>query len=199
MGLTSEQVHWIFGAALVTGALLLLLRASGRLAGRWVDFVVPGLLGLFGVELLLDPLVHGTAGPGNYAKETAQHFALGGVLIAASVAEFVRIIRRREGPIWRVPLVAALLVAAGVFLFHAQHDANVPMLLLMTQHRVIGATLMVAALAVILAPSEEGADPKRSQAFALVILILGAQFLIYTEGNSIMGSAAPEGSLRMGH
>ena len=86
MGLTSEQVHWIFGAALVIGALLLLMRALGRVAGRWVDFIMPGLLGLFGVELLLDPLVHGIAGPGNYAKETAQHFVLGGVLIAASAA-----------------------------------------------------------------------------------------------------------------
>ncbi len=199
MGLTSEQVHWIFGAALVIGALLLLMRALGRVAGRWVDFVVPGLLGLFGAELLLDPLVHGSAVPGNYGKETAQHYALGGVLIATAAAEFVRIIRRHEGRLWRVPLVAALLIASGVFLVHAQHDANVSMLLLMTQHRVIGATLMVAALAVILAPSEERADPKRSQAFALVILILGAQFLIYTEGNSIFGFAAPEGSSRMVH
>jgi len=199
MGLTSEQVHWIFGAALVMGALLLLLRALGRLEGRWVDFVVPGLLGLLGVELLLDPLVHGTAGPGNYAKETAQHFALGGVLIAASAAEFVRVIRRREGLLWRIPLVASLLIAAGVFLFHAQHDSNVPMLLLMTQHRVIGATLIAAAIAAFLTASEETSSPRRSLAFPLLILVLGAEFLIYTEGGSIFGSSAPQGSSRMGH
>lgn len=199
MGLTSEQVHWIFGAVMVAGAALLVLRATGRLQGRWIDFVVPALPFLFGIEMLVDPLVHGTAVPGNYAKEAAQHFALGGLLIVAAAAEAVRIIRAYDSFMWRVPLAFALLVSAGVFLFHAQHDADVPMLLLMTQHRVIGATLAVSALAVLVASPNESMGARRPLAFPLLILVLGFEFLLYTEGNSLFGSARPEGSSHMSH
>lgn len=197
--LTSEQVHWIFGAALVAGAALLLLRAAGRIQGRWVDFVVPTLLLSFGIELLLDPLVHGTAAPENYSQETAQHFGLGGLLIAAAGAELVRAFRRQDSFAWRLPLVIALLVSAGVFLFHAQHDADVPMLLLMTQHRVIGATLAVAALTALLASPNEPDGARRPLAFPLLILVLGLEFLIYTEGNSLFGSPSGEASSHVGH
>lgn len=198
MGLTSEQVHWIFGAALAAGATILILRAMGRISGQWVDFLVPTLLGLFGVELLLDPLVHGTAAPGGYAKETAQHFALGGVLIAAAVAELVRVRRQADSFLWRLPLAAALMIAAGVFIFHAQHDANVSMLLMMTQHRVIGATLLTAALAEFLHASDEAGTARRSLAFPLLILLLGAEFLIYTEGGSLFGPASSSVSMHGG-
>lgn len=199
MGLTSEQVHWIFGATMMAGATILILRAMGRIQGRWVDFLVPSLLGLFGVELLLDPLVHGIAAPGGYAKETAQHFALGGLLIAAAAAELVRVWRRENGFLWSLPLAGALLIAAGVFIFHAQHDSDVPMLLLMTQHRVIGATLMVAALAILLTSSEEAGTARRSLAFPLLMLLLGAEFLIYTEGGSVFGPASSSVSSHGGH
>lgn len=197
--LTSEQVHWIFGAALVAGAALLVLRATGRVQGRWVDFVVPTLLLLFGIELLIDPLVHGTAAPGNYSRETAQHFGLGGLLIATAAAELIRAFRRLDSFAWRLPLVIALLVSAGVFLFHAQHDADVPMLLLMTQHRVIGATLAVAALAVLLTSPTEADKARRPLAFPLLILVLGLEFLIYTEGNSLFGPAGGEMSSHARH
>lgn len=199
MGLTSEQVHWMFGAVMVAGAALLLLRAIGRMRGRWVDFVVPALPFLFGVEMLVDPLVHGTALPENYFKEAAQHFALGVVLIAAAAAESVRVFRRQDTFIWRLPLAIALLVSAGVFLFHAQHDADVPMLLLMTQHRVIGATLAVAALAVLFASPAESNALRRPLAFPLLILVLGLEFLIYTEGNSLFGSGGGEASTHAVH
>lgn len=199
MGLTSEMVHWIFGTALTAGAALLVLRAMGTVKGRWVDFVVPSLLGLFGIELLLDPLVHGTAAPGNYAKETAQHFALGGLLIASAAAEGVRVLRHGKSLAWRLPLAVALSIAAGVFIFHAQHDSDVPMLLLMTQHRIIGATLLVAALAVLLTSTEEAGVERRSLAFPLIMLTLGAEFLIYTEGGSILNWTDPAAAAHNGH
>ena len=188
MGLTSEEVHRIFGLVLMAAALLLLLRSLGRLRGRWVDYLVPALLALFGVELFIDPLVHGAAAPEGYAREMAQHFVLGALLVAAAAAELMRVFRKGEGLTWRLPLAVALLLSAGVFVFHAQHDANVPMLLLLTQHRMIGATLFVASLAVLLGPSVD-ADEKRSLAFPLLMLLLGAEFAIYTEGGSLLGSA----------
>ncbi|MBI3439297.1 MAG: hypothetical protein HY054_11735 [Proteobacteria bacterium] len=39
MSLTSEQVHWFFGAALIAAAPPLFASAIGKLKGRWLDFV----------------------------------------------------------------------------------------------------------------------------------------------------------------
>jgi uncharacterized membrane protein HdeD (DUF308 family) len=185
MNLTSEQVHWIYGGALTASALLLMLRESGRLKARWLDYVTPTLLLAFGVELLLDPLVHGSAAPADYAAETAQHFVLGLFLIATGAAEIVRLRRGGEGWKWRLPLAAALMIGAGIFAFHAQHDSNVPMILLQAQHRVIAATLALASLVFLLAPP--GARGRAPSAFSALLLLLGLEFLLYTEGNFLVG------------
>lgn len=185
MGLTSEQVHWILGAVLIGVTSLLILRDLGWLRGRWLDYLLPALLAAFGLEMLLDPLVHGDAAPANYGKETAQHLMVGLLLAAAAGAELLRTRRRGEGLLWRLPLAGALAIAAGVFFFHAQHDSNAQMILLMTQHRMIGATLAVAALAALI-EFTGGRRSSRSPALAYLMLLLGAQLLIYTEGNSII-------------
>lgn len=189
MNLTSEQVHWIFGAVLIATTTLLVLRDVGRLRGRWVDYFLPGLLGAFGLEMLVDPLVHGDAAPGNYGAETAQHFGLGLLLIGAAAAELVRTYRQARGFLWRLPLACALAIAAATFWFHAQHDSAAPMILLVTQHRMIAATLAVSAVAVLIgfAGSKETRQPP---AIAFLMIVLGAQLLIYTEGNSLFGAAA---------
>jgi hypothetical protein len=189
MNLTSQQVHWMFGAAIVAAALLLILREAEWLKGRWMDLATPAILLAFGVELLLDPLVHGSNAPANYAQETAQHFILGLLLIATGVAEIVRVRRGGEGWKWRLPLASALMVGAGIFAFHAQHDSNVPMILLQAQHRVIAATLALASLAFLLAPL--GAGGRVPSAFSALLLLLGLEFLLYTEGEFLFGAPMP--------
>lgn len=191
MNLTSEQVHWIFGAALIVTAVLLLLRARAILKGGWTDYIVPSALAVFGIEFALDPLVHGEAAPQNYAAEMYQHFIVSAALIVASGAEFLRLARAGRSFLWRLPLVTALAVAAGIFMLHAQHDAPAGMLLLMTQHRMIGSTLAVAALAALLdaVPATEQ-DEFRSTALPLLILVLGVQLLFYTEGSNLFGGAS---------
>lgn len=184
MGLTSEQVHWIFGAALLGLGALLLLRALGGLQGRGFEYLIPAGLLAAGVEMSLDPLVHGRASPGGYGAETAQHLALGAVFVACGAAEALRVRLGKTTRAWRAPLVVALLVAAGVFAGHAQHDSPAPMILLVTQHRVIAATLLAAALALVLAPPDLG---RRAIGFPLLVLVLGAQFLLYSEGTTIFG------------
>lgn len=190
LDLTSEQVHWIFGAVLVGAAALLILRELGRLSTGWLDYVIPILLMLFGVELLVDPLVHGAAAPGNYSAETAQHFMLGLLLIASAGMEMLRLKRRAAGWLWRLPFGGTLMIAAGVFAFHAQHSSPAPMLLLMAQHRTIAATLALASLTFLLAPPREGRAPA---AFSALILLLGFELLLYTEGKTVFGEgmAAP--------
>jgi len=187
MGLTSEQVHWIFGSVLVAAAALMLVAAWRKASWRGLDYVIPVLLMLMGAELILDPWVHGSAAPAGYASETRQHALLGGLLIATSLIELVRVRRGSATVVWRVPLAAALLIAAGLFFFHAQHDSNAPMALLMIQHRMIGATLGVMALAALLDGKSESAESPGRTALALLVMLLGLQLLIYTEGSAAMG------------
>lgn len=188
MNLTSEQVHWIFGTVLLVTTAVLILRGVGKIRVRWVDYLVPALLAAFGTEMLLDPLVHGTAAPANYAAETAQHLALGLLLIAASAAEFVRTWRDGKGFVWRLPLAGALAVAAAAFWLHAQHDSAAPMILLVTQHRMIAVTLAVAAMAALVGfPAERQA--RQPPALAFLAMLLGLQLLVYTEGGSLFGTS----------
>lgn len=188
MGLTSEQVHWIFGGVLIATTLVLILRDVGKIRARWVDYLVPALLAAFGLEMLLDPLVHGDAAPANYAAETAQHFMLGLLLIGASGAELFRTLRNGEGIAWRLPLAVALALAAAAFWLHAQHDSDAPMILLVTQHRMIAATLAVAAVAALIGFCDRR-DSRQPPALAFLALLLGLQLLIYTEGGSLFGGA----------
>lgn len=184
-------MHWIFGAALIVTAVLLLLRVRAILKGGWTDYIVPSALAIFGIEFALDPLVHGEAVPQNYAAEMSQHLLISVVLVLASAAEFLRLAQSRRSFAWRLPLVTALAVTAGIFMLHAQHDAPAGMLLLMTQHRMIGSTLAVTALAALLdaMPATEQ-DEVRSTALPLLILVLGVQLLFYTEGSNLFGGAS---------
>ena len=185
MGMTSEEEHWLYGALLASFALLMLLHVAGLVLGRWPEFTIGGALLLFGLALLFDPFLHGEARPENYASEAAQHLALGIVLVAGSTLELYRAARRREARIWRLPVLLALVVAGITFLIHAQHETDVPMLLLVTQHRMIGATLLALAAAVLFAP----VGPARRQGVAapLLTLLLGVQLLVYSEGRSPFG------------
>ena len=187
MNLTSEQVHWIFGAVLLAVTGVLILRDIGKVRARWIDYLVPVLLAAFGMEMLLDPLVHGDAAPGNYGAETAQHFTLGLLLIGAAAAELIRTWRRGEGFLWRLPLAAAAAIAAIAFWVHAQHDSSAPMILLVTQHRMIAVTLAVSAAAALIG-FPEGRETRQPPALAFLMVLLALQLLVYTEGGSLFGT-----------
>lgn len=62
------------------------------------------------------------------------------------------------------------------------------MLLLMTQHRMIGATLAVMAVAVPIDLSDPSHAGARSLGFAFLALLLGAELMIYTQGGSLLGN-----------
>lgn len=188
MGMTSEQVHWLYGALLAAFSVPMLLHARGIITSRWPEFTIGAALLLFGLGLIFDPFLHGAAGPGDYAAETAQHLTLGIVLLLGSGFELFRAATRRQAFLWRAPLVLALLAASLTFLVHAQHEAAVSMLLLVTQHRFIAATLLVLAAAVLLAPV--GDARMRGIALPLLTLLLGLELLVYTEGDSLFGVPA---------
>ena len=183
MGLSSEQVHWLYGAVLALLALPMLLHARGVIKSRWPEFIIGAALLVFGVGLIFDPFLHGAAAPGDYAAETAQHLALGLLLTLGATLELFRTATRRKSPLWRLPVALTLTGASLTFLLHAQHEASVSMLLLLTEHRFIGVTLIVLALATLLAPS----DPQMRGATPLLTLLLGFELLVYTEGRSPFG------------
>lgn len=188
MGMSSEQVHWLYGALLAAFSVPMLLQAGGLVKARWPEYTIGAGLLLFGLGLIFDPFLHGAAAPGDYAAETAQHLTLGIVLVLGSGFELFRAATGRQTILWRMPLVLALLAASLTFLVHAQHEAGVSMLLLVTQHRFIAATLLVLAAAVLLAPI--GNAFARGLAVPLLTLLLGLELLVYTEGDSPFGVPA---------
>lgn len=190
MDLTSEQVHWLYGAALSAFGLLLVLHVQGRIGGRWPEFAYGGALLVAGAELVADRWLHGTgsSSPAGAGSESAQHLALGIGLVLCAAGEIGRAATRRTGRPWRAPLAVALAAAGLTFLLHAQHAAAVPMLMLVVQHRFIAATLFVLAAGVLLAPA--GSVRQQGLAVPLLALLLGLQFLAYSEGNSPFGVPA---------
>lgn len=185
MDLTSEQVHWLYGAALSAFGLLLVLHVQGRIGGHWPEYAYGGALLLAGTGLLADRWLHGTGSPAGAGSESAQHLALGLGLVLCAGGEIGRVATRRMSRPWRAPLAVALAAAGLTFLLHAQHAAAVPMLMLVVQHRFIAATLFVLAAAVLLAPV--GTVRLQGLAVPLLALLLGLQFLVYSEGSSLFG------------
>ncbi|HKP33282.1 MAG TPA: hypothetical protein VJT70_00705 [Sphingomicrobium sp.] len=186
MNMTSEQVHWVFGAGLVLFSLAMLVHAERGIKSRWPEFLVAGALLVAGLALIFDPLLHGMAAPKDYAAETAQHIGLGLLLLAGSGAEFYRMAKRRRGLVWRLPICLILLAASAAFFTHAQHGADVPMLVLVAQHRFIGATLLVMAIGGLLSSDKREGAP--GPAPGLLTLLLGLELLLYTEGRSLLGT-----------
>lgn len=191
MGLTSEQVHWIGGAAFAFVAVALLghLIAPERLP--WAPALLPALLIGYGLESFLDPFIHGGAAPANYGAETTQHLVQGTAAFAAGVIEWARLRGALTGAGWGMATPVALLVIAIVFLVHAQHDATVSPMVLMVQHRALAITLAVAAAAraaTLLAPGVTALQG----AWLLPLFVFGLLMLAYTERDRGMGGhAAP--------
>ncbi len=176
MSLTSEQVHWIYGAILIAAAAPLILAALGKLEGRWLDFIPFAAMLAAGVEMALDPFVHARALPSAYGAEMAQHYVLSVLLLVAAGLEFVRARGRRAVWAWRLPVALALGAGAVLFAFHAQHGDPAAASLLTTQHRMFAATLAAGAFAFLVQD-----QIKRPLAFPLTVVVLGLQLLVYTE------------------
>lgn len=179
MSLTSEQVHWVYGAVLIAAAAPLILAAQGKLGGRWLDFIPFAALAAAGLELAVDPLVHGAALPEAYGAEMGQHYALSAALLVGAGLEFWRVRGAKTAWLWRTPVAATLALGAALFAFHAQHGDPAGALLLTTQHRMFAAVLGAAAFAFLVQDASKTARPL---AFPLLILVLGLQLLAYREG-----------------
>lgn len=189
MGLTSEQVHWAGGMCFALVALALIVHAAAPTHLGWAPWLLPALLVGYGIESALDPLIHGRALPTHYGAEAAQHLVQGGAVLLAGAVEWARLRGRLRRAGWGLMTPAALLVLAGVFLVHAQHDASVSPAVLAVQHRAFAVILGVAAFARAATALVSGAAPLRA-GWLFALLTFGLQLLAYTERTPPHGASA---------
>ena len=192
MGLTSEQVHHLGGAAFTLVASLLLLWHLRFLRASWVPFVMPGLLVLYGIESFADRWIHGSQLPSSYEAEGLQHLIQGGVVVVAGTVEALILLGKLHHPGWRAAVPLALGIVGVVFLVHAQHDVNVDPLVLAVQHRMFAVTLFVSGAAKALAETRREATRWLNAGWLLPMLVFGLELLMYSEGtNGHPGSRHP--------
>lgn len=186
--MTSEQVHWILGAV-VTGAalllLLLLLRAAGLVRAAWLDYVLPVALLLLALETFIDPILHGGETPAHGKAETAQHRTMGLVAAAAGGIELLRMRGRVKARVWALALPFGVLAVGVFFLVHGEHGPGPPDMLVLVQHRIMGTTLLVAALARSVATLRSAAAPGFEIAWLVAVLLFGLELLLYREGGVV--------------
>ncbi|EAR21338.1 hypothetical protein [Nitrococcus mobilis] len=183
MGLSSEQVHWLFGVFLALIVSPLILHDIQVFRRQRSALLIPCALLIVGIALLLDPMIHGSALPANYSKETDQHIFLSALLLSIGVIEGARCFGKLPALLWSMALPVGLFLAGIIFFFHAQHDTHVSMLLLIVQHRIMGVTLIIAA--VTKAVAELRPQPGLHAAWLIVILVFSSELILYTEGGSI--------------
>ncbi|MCC6625276.1 MAG: hypothetical protein IT385_28770 [Deltaproteobacteria bacterium] len=173
-------VHQIAGAALVVIALLLLARALGWIRGDWPVYVLPASLLLLGLFLLLDPIVfHG----GTFGAEGTQHQIQGAVLIVVAAVELGRARRRLPHRAWGALLPIAVGAVGVMFMLHSQHGGG-DMLLQITQHRILGATLILTALVLAIDNLGLARGNWAAIGWPLLVLALSLQLFLYVEGGT---------------
>ena len=192
MGLTSEQVHHLGGAAFTLVAGLLLLWHLGLLRASWLPFALPGLLVVYGLESFADSWIHGSQLPRSYEAEDVQHLIQGAVVLVAGIVEGLILLGKLDHPVWRGAIPLALGIVGVVFLVHAQHDVNVDPLVLAVQHRMFAVTLFVSGAAKALAETRREATRWLNAGWLLPMLVFGLELLMYSEGtNGHSGSRHP--------
>lgn len=187
LGLDSETVHRIYGAAILATSTALIVEDADGFTLSELRYAPPGLTMVTGGLLMIDPLLHGSARPSGYGPETRQHLLLGGALLAAGSVDLAHEAEWLDHWSWGLVLPAGLLAGSASFLFHAQHGDPAQHDLLTAQHRLLGATLAVAAVTKGLAavPAEDGDEPRWPQmqtAWIVAAGLAGIQLLLYSEG-----------------
>lgn len=173
-------VHQIAGAGLVAFALLLLAKALGRVSGNWPSYVLPVSLALLGLFLVLDPIVfHG----GTFGAEGTQHQIQGGLMIAVAAVELARARKRLTHRAWGALLPVAIIIVGVMFMLHSQHGGG-DMLLQITQHRILGATLILTGLVQAMDNLALARGNWAAAGWPVLVLAVSLQLFLYVEGGA---------------
>lgn len=192
MQLSSEQIHWIDGALVVLFSVALIALEMRRHSFNWTKFFVPAGLLILAAGLIFDPLFHGSAVTESFEREIGQHFWLGLILTPAAAIETGLAFGLLRGKFWRMILPLALTLVGAGFFFHAQHQADASAMLLMTQHRIMGATLALAGATKAVNEFVTDENKEFKLVWLFLLLLFGIELLLYTEGNSIFGQSGDQ-------
>lgn len=175
-------VHRLFGVIVLAFSTMIALRELDQSRWRWAEFLPAIALLLAGLLLAGDSwLFHG----GDFGAEGHQHLLLGLVLMAAGVLESYRAFRGARILWLEFVLPAVLIVLGASFLWHHQHATTDP-LLQMSQHRVMGATLMFAGLLKVASSLRWRLSPGLRVGWPLVLIVFAGELLLYLEpGDSV--------------
>lgn len=187
MRLSSEQVHWINGALIVIFSLASIALETRRRDSKSIKFFVPAGVFVLAAGLVFDPLFHGRSVTESFQREIRQHFWLGVILTPAAAVETGLAFGLLRGKLWRMILPLALVLVGAGFFFHAQHQADVPALLSLTQHRIMGATLALTGITKAINEFGAGENKEFKLVWLFLLLLFGLELILYTEGNSIFG------------
>lgn len=177
MNLDPVFVHQIFGLIVGAFAVMMLLREIDVLRRPWTDYLPASALLFGGVLLFADPwLFHG----GDFGAEGHQHTVQGLLAVIAGAIETYRVRRRSEHTVLLL-VIPVVLTGLGIgFLWHTQHQTG-DMLLQTVQHRIMGATLLFAAL-LKLAANFRWRDGQWARAgWTLILLVFALELLLYVE------------------
>lgn len=183
MNLDPVLVHQIFGALILAFALVMLLREIDVLRRDWADYLPAGALLFLGTLLFADPwLFHG----GDFGAEGHQHTWQGLLAIVAGAVEAFRVRSRSEHALLKL-LIPLLLFGLGIgFLWHEQHHTS-NMLLQTVQHRVMGATLLLAGALKVAANFVVREGQWARAGWLLVLVAFALQLMLYTEVGGHVG------------
>lgn len=187
MNLTSEQVHWINGGLIFVSSFMLIVLEARSQKYHWAKFLVPAGLLISAAGLVFDPFFHGSAVSESFRREIGQHFWLGLILIPAAAVETLLAFRLMSGKFWQMIFPLGLVFVGAGFFFHEQHQADASAMLLMTQHRIMGATLLMTGTSKAISELGERENKDFRFVWLFLLLLFGIELLLYTEGNTIFG------------
>lgn len=195
MTLDPVVVHRIFGAVVLGFSGVVFIREINVLKQAWAEWLPAAALMTAGLLLVADPwLFHG----GDYGMEGRQHVVLGLIAIVAGGLEGWRLHRQSRFVLTLLAVPAAIAVLGIAFLWHQQHDAG-DMLTQTAQHRVMGATLLVAAsLKLVANLRPHGASWARS-GWPLVLIVFSLQLFLYVENRKTTSASFGNDQSKMSH
>ncbi len=182
----SNWGHWAEGGLLGVVGVVAILEAAGALSGGW-QYLWPAFLVVAGLLLPAVIFGHGHEDYENLGGRAAvwrdpqqrQHLVMGGILALGGLAEIAA--RASDLTILRYVWPVGLGVVGLMFFFHTQHGDDEAARKAVTIHRILGGTIVLAAVARLIEVAIEAEGGFWAYAWAVLLLVTSAQLLIYRE------------------
>ncbi len=191
----SNLGHRVEGGVLAAASVSALLETLDVLSGGWV-YVWPGLLVAAGLFLPLVIFGHGHETYEHMGGRAAmlqdpqqrQHLVMAAILLLAGSAEIVAL--AGGSPILHYIWPLGLAVVGVMFVIHTQRGTDEATLKAVRIHRILGSTIILAALARGIQHSLGATRGLWAYAWSVILLIVAFQLLIYREPEGTYGGGS---------